>query len=260
MYIVTCMSTPQNIYDDPEFFARYDRMRIESSDRNELFEQALIRSLLPDVRGLRVLDMGCGAGEMCRWLTASGAASVTGIDVSERMLAIAKSYKRTGITYVQSAAENAVFEPQSFDLVVSSYLLNYIKDITPVFEKIREWLRPGGMHVFLMEHPVVTAPHKRRRDEPWITDSSGASKAWKLAHYADEGKRISHWFVDDVVMYHRTMATVVNSLVDAGFSVTRMLEPHATEEVERDRPYLTDERIRPTILLISAEALSRQMN
>lgn len=249
------MSIPQNIYDNPEFFARYDRMRIESSGRNEVFEQPLIRSLLPDVRGLHVLDMGCGAGEMCRWLTESGAASVTGMDVSESMLTKAKSYRQAGITYIRVAAEEAAFEPRSFDLVVSSYLLNYIEDITLVFEKIHAWLRPDGMYVFLTEHPMVTAPHKGRRDEPWIADSSGASIAWKLAHYADEGKRVSHWLVDDVVMYHRTMATVVNSLVEAGFSVKRMLEPHATEEVERERPYLIDERIRPTILLISAEAL-----
>ena len=105
------MSTPQNIYDNPEFFARYDRMRVESLGRAEAFEYASIRSLLPDVRGLRVLDMACGAGEMCRWLADSGAASVTGFDVSERMIATAKSYGQTRITYIRVAAEDAEFEP-----------------------------------------------------------------------------------------------------------------------------------------------------
>lgn len=249
------MSSPQNIYDNPEFFARYDRMRIESSGRAEDFEYASIKSLLPDVVGLRVLDMGCGAGEMCRWLKASGAAAVTGIDVSERMLAEAKSVGSPGIKYVKMAAEEATFDPQSFDLVISSYLLNYIEDIAPVFEKIHAWLRPGGMHVFLTEHPLVSAPQKAHKDEPWIADSSGDSFGWKLTNYADEGERVFRWHGEDVVMYHRTMATMVNSLVEAGFNVKRMLEPHVSEEVERERPYLADERIRPSILLISAEAL-----
>lgn len=246
---------PQNIYDDPEFFAGYDQMRIQSSGRNEAFEQPHIRSLLPNVHGLRVLDMGCGTGEMCSWLLENGAASVTGIDVSERMLATAKKSSQNRITYINVSAEDAAFEPGSFDLVVSTYLLNYIEHIPPVFEKIHAWLKPGGAYVFLMEHPVVTAPHRRLRHEPWIDDASGTTVAWKLADYADEGKRVSHWFVDDVVMYHRTTATVVNSLIEAGFRVQRMLEPHASEEAERERPYLTDERIRPPILLISTETI-----
>ncbi len=249
------MSSPQNIYDDPEFFASYDRMRIEAAGRAEDFEYTQIRSLMPDVRGLRVLDMGCGAGEMCRWLVENGADSVIGTDVSERMLATAKSYRQDGINYLRIAAEDAAFEPQSFDLVISSYLLNYIEDVAPHFEKVHGWLRPGGTYVFLTEHPIISAPHKARPDEPW--DMSGDSPAWKLSHYSDEGKRVSHWHVDDVVMYHRTMATIVNSLVEAGFGVKRMLEPHASEVIERERPYLTDERIRPSILLISAEALAR---
>ena len=145
----------------------------------------------------------------------------------------------------------------SFDLVISSYLLNYIEDVVPIFKKIHRWLEPGGNHVFLTDHPVMSAPHKNRWDEPWIEGRSGDTEGWKLTHYADEGQRVSNWHGEDVVMYHRTMATTINSLVEAGFSVKRMLEPHATEEAERARPFLADERIRPSLLLISAEALPR---
>ena len=66
---------PQNIYDNPEFFAGYDHLRETGAGINEALEQPAIRSLLPDVRGMRVLDMGCGAGEMCRLLIEKGAKS-----------------------------------------------------------------------------------------------------------------------------------------------------------------------------------------
>lgn len=246
---------PQNIYDNPEFFAGYDAMREANTGINEVIEQPAIRSLLPDVRGLRVLDMGCGAGEMCRYLIEQGAASVIGMDVSERMLEKAKSYDDTGITYIHTAAEEASFEPGSFNLVVSSFLLHYIKDISPVIKNIHGWLSPGGKYVFSMEHPIATSSQGLFGDtwSSWLKDDDGKVLAWKVANYSDEGERISRWFVDGVVKYHRTMATIINTLADSGFRINRMLEPHASEQAEQERPELIDERLRPLILFVAAQ-------
>ncbi len=246
---------PQNIYDNPEFFEGYDRLRETQSGINEVLEQPAIRSLLPDVSGMRVLDMGCGAGEMCRLLADRGAASVVGMDVSERMLEKAAASPHERVTYIRASAEEASFDAGSFDLVVSSLMLHYVDDVRTLFSKIHIWLVDGGMYVFSMEHPVGTASQGRLKS-PWIEDEHGNEIAFKLMDYSDEGERISHWFVDGVVKYHRMTATIVNTLIDEGFRITRLLEPHALEEAEKERPELLSERLRPAFLFIAAEAVT----
>lgn len=244
---------PQNIYDNPEFFEGYDRLRATNSGMNEVLEQPAFRSLLPNVNGLRVLDMGCGAGEMCRLLADQGAASVVGMDVSERMLEKASSEPHERVTYIRNSAEDASFETDTFDLVVSSLMLHYVEDVSPLFAKIHTWLSKDGQYIFSKEHPVATAT--LGLVEPrWENGEDGEPLAWRLAHYSQEGQRVSTWFVDDVVKFHRTTATIVNSLVDSGFRISRLLEPHAVEEAEKERPELLEMRIRPAFLFVSAEA------
>ena len=168
------------------------------------------------------------------------------------MLEKARKQGQDRVTYIHGSAEEITVPPASFDLVVSSLMLHYIEDIKPVFEKIYTWLAPGGKFVFSMEHPVTTAA--QGLIEPrWETDAAERRVAWRLAHYSDEGERVSRWFVDSVVKYHRTTATMINTLVETGFRITRILEPHATDEAEQQRPELMDERMRPAFLFIAAE-------
>jgi hypothetical protein len=75
---------------------------------------------------------------------------------------------------------------------------------------------------------------------------------WALDRYADEGWRDQHWFVEGVRKYHRTVATLLNGLVDAGLAVERVLEPVPDEETLRRRPDFVDEYRRPTFLLVRA--------
>ncbi len=245
---------PQNIYDNPEFFAGYDRLRETGSGMNEVLEQPAFRSLLPDVTGLRVLDMGCGAGEMCRLLADQGAATVTGMDVSENMLEKALEQHQDRVTYIHTSAEEAAFDVGSFDLVVSSLMLHYVEDISLLLKKIHTWLACGGKYIFSMEHPVATAT-QGLVETRWDRGENGEPIAWRLAHYSEEGERSTRWFIDGVVKYHRTVATVVNGLIGSGFRISQMLEPHAIEEAERERPELIDERMRPAFLFIAAEAV-----
>ena len=77
----------QNIYDNPEFFAGYSQLRRSREGLDGMPEWATLRAMLPDLAGLRVVDLGCGFGWFCRWARAAGAASVLGLDVSENMLA-----------------------------------------------------------------------------------------------------------------------------------------------------------------------------
>ena len=80
----------QNIYDNPVFFEGYSRLRERAVNANNLFEIPALMALLPQLAGKAVLDLGCGAGDKCAEYVRRGAARVVGIDISEKMLEVAK--------------------------------------------------------------------------------------------------------------------------------------------------------------------------
>ena len=84
---MTADRTPQNIYDDPEFFAGYARLERFGAGWTKAYEYPAFMSLLPDPAGLRALDLGCGAGRLAHYLAESGADEVIGVDLSELLKA-----------------------------------------------------------------------------------------------------------------------------------------------------------------------------
>ena len=81
----------QNIYDDETFFAGYQAIRKNANNANDLFETPALLSLLPDLVDKAVLDLGCGCGDHCAEYARRGARRVLGIDISEKMLAVARA-------------------------------------------------------------------------------------------------------------------------------------------------------------------------
>jgi SAM-dependent methyltransferase len=237
----------QNIYDDPVFFEGYRQLRQSEAGLNAAIEEPAVLSLLPDLTGMTILDLGSGFGDFCRLARAKGAAVVVGVEISARMLAEAK--KRTsdfGITYLQTAIEDYAIEEGAYDLVVSRLALHYVKDYRAVVGAVHRGLCGGGSFIFSVEHPICTALGRG-----WHEDEAGRQLFWPVDDYQKEGERKQHWFVDGVVKYHRTVATYVNSLLRTGFLLTGLLEPRAREDAG-DRPDLTAAARRPPLLVIGA--------
>lgn len=240
----------QNIYDHPDFFAGYTSLRERKAGLNDVLEQPAMKSLLPAVAGKRVLDLGCGAGGLCQALRAQGASEVVGVDLSARMLALAKAVPHEGITYVNQAIEDFISPANSFDLVVSSLAMHYVRDWDQLMSRVAGWLCKGGYFIFSIEHPIATAAQGIHPG--WIRDADGNKVYWALDCYHDEGLRESRWIVDGVMKYHRTMTTVLNTLIEHGFTICRVLEPYAEASAEAERPELLEERRRPPFLCVKA--------
>jgi SAM-dependent methyltransferase len=241
---------PQNIYDDPAFFAGYSTLERFGAGWERAVEHADLLALLPDVTGRRVLDLGCGAGQLAHHLATTGAAEVIGVDVSERMLALAREqWGHPRVAYRREGAETATFPPAYFDLVVSSLVLHYVHDYRGLIERIAGWLVPRGVLVYSVEHPIYTA---RLPGDGWVVDDAGRGRRWALDRYADEGAREETWFVPGVRKVHRTLATLLNGLVDAGLVVERVVEPVPDEGWLDRHPQARHERDRPVFLLFRA--------
>lgn len=93
----------QNIYDNPEFFEVYSKMKRSVSGLEGANEWPRLRTFVPNLTGRRVLDLGCGFGWFARWAKEQGAEAVHGVDISQNMLDRARRLdeegKHDGITY-----------------------------------------------------------------------------------------------------------------------------------------------------------------
>lgn len=241
---------PQNVYDDPQFLAGYSQLERFGQDWGKAYEHGAFSALLPDIAGSKVLDLGCGAGQLSLYLAEAGAAEVVGVDLSEAMLAIARADRpHPRVTYLRDSMESAAFPPGRFDLVVSSLALHYVEDYVGLMGRIGEWLTPGGVVVFSVEHPVMTS---RASDDGWIRDADGAPLAWKIDRYGVEGLREEYWFRDGVRKYHRTVSSLVNGVIDAGLRIERVVEPMPDEGMLRANPDWIHEFKRSIFLLVRA--------
>jgi SAM-dependent methyltransferase len=238
----------QNIYDDAEFFEGYSRLPRSVEGLAGAPEWPALRALLPALRGLAVLDLGCGFGWFCRWAREQGATRVVGVDVSERMLARARATTQDGaITYTRADLERLDLTPGSFDLAYSSLALHYIEDLGRLLSEVHRSLVPGGRLVFSVEHPIFTAP----AHPGWSVDAAGR-RIWPVTGYLDEGPRATDWLAEGVIKQHRTLATYVNTLLRLGFVLAHVEEWGPTDEQIASQPSLADERQRPPFLLVAA--------
>jgi SAM-dependent methyltransferase len=238
----------QNIYDRPDFFDAYSRLRRSVEGLNGAAEWPAMRALLPDPRGLDIVDLGCGYGWFCRWAREQGATRILGLDVSERMLERAKSDGADqAIVYQRADLDQLTLPEARFDLAYSSLALHYLEDIARLFAEIRRALRPGGCFVFSIEHPIFTAPLR----QGWSTTGDGR-RNWPIDSYFVEGARTTHWLADGVVKQHRTLGTTFRRLIEAGFAVDHLEEFCPTRDQIAANPEMAEEIDRPTFLLVRA--------
>lgn len=238
----------QNIYDDPTFFAGYSTLDRSVEGLAGAAEWPSMQALLPSkLDRLSVLDLGCGFGWFCRWAREGGASDVLGLDLSERMLArAADDTDDPQIRYERADIATAALPQDAFDLVYSSLTLHYLAELGPLFSSVRSSLRHGGRFVFSVEHPIFTAPA-----QPGFTNQ-GHQTVWPLNDYLVEGPRRTSWFADDVLKYHRTVATYVSALLAAGFTLGALVEWGPNPQQLQDNPQWANEIHRPPFLLVSA--------
>ncbi|WP_248925332.1 class I SAM-dependent methyltransferase [Paenibacillus hamazuiensis] len=242
----------QNKYDDPGFFEKYSQMPRSTGGLNAAGEWHELRAMFPELRDRRVLDLGCGFGWHCRYARQQHARSVVGVDISENMLARAReNTDDPAIEYRRMAIEDIDFAEQEFDVVISSLAFHYVERFEEVCRKVHRFLTPGGSFVFSVEHPVFTA----LAAQDWHYGPQGERLHWPVDNYQSEGLRHTSFLGSEVTKYHRTVATYLNALIDAGFRIRRLSEPQPAQELLAQHPEMRDETRRPMFLMIAADKI-----
>jgi SAM-dependent methyltransferase len=239
----------QNIYDTQEFFQAYTQLGRSVEGLAGAAEWPALQAMLPDPRGLRVADLGCGFGWFCRWAAEQGASKVLGLDVSEKMLTRAAAANPAAvISYTRADLEQLELPQAAFDLVYSSLALHYIEDLAKLLRTIHQAMVTGAHLVFSIEHPIYMAPMHPR----WLVGTDG-SRSWPVDHYLIEGQRITDWLAPGVIKQHRTIGTTLNLLISTGFTIRHVEEWRPTDQQIVERPALAQERERPMFLLVAAQ-------
>jgi SAM-dependent methyltransferase len=162
-----------------------------------------------DVRGLFVLDAGCGQGRHIAALHAHGAHPV-GIDLHPAAVEVARARMGNGCeTRVGDLRDQLDFPSSHFDGVLCSLVLHYIEDWQMPLSEFERILRPGGRLVVTIQHPFadfLSSGSKAYRDtEAWAHGSAPSAGAWSL--------------------WRRPLGACIQPFIDAGLRLTRVCEP-----------------------------------
>lgn len=184
---------------------------------NGHLERPAVASLVPrDLRGLTVLEAGCGSGAQAEWLLDRGG-EVVGVDLSPGMIEEARRRcGGRGRFLVADLAEPLPLEPASVDGVTCSLMLHYLKDWTVPLRSFADVLRPGGWVVLSVDHPF------------------GPSLPGQRGGYFDQELVSDTWRKADVEVtqhfWRRPLSAAVDAFAGAGFAVDRVIEPQPSPE------------------------------
>ena len=222
----------------------YDRW---ASPVGEALADPTFADLIGPVAGNRLCAVGCGAGRETRYLAGLGA-TVTGIDLSEALLAIAREREREaplGITYQHDDAHTLVSLPDaSFEGAVCYMALMDIPDLERALAAIGRVLVPGGWFAFVITHPCFKPPAYGE-----LVDHVDGSVRRTVGQYFAEGPWSGpgqHTAHLPSRAYHRTLSTYVNALAAAGFAIEALREPQGETPVWREAAQLLYARCRKT--------------
>lgn len=170
----------------------------------------------------RVVDIGCGEGQIARLAAGAGARRVVGVDVSAAQIAAAR-HRGGGPLYVRGRAEALPLSSGAFDAAVACLVLEHVADLDGALDEVARVLRRGGTFVLLVNHPLFQTP-----GSGWIDDRvlDPPEQYWRVGPYLPEDSSLEE--IDHGVrlpFYHRPLGRYVNALADRGLFITRMLEP-----------------------------------
>lgn len=196
---------------DYDSFARAYSDENETSLLNAWYARPAMVDLAGDVGGMRVLDAGCGSGPLAAALLDRGAL-VSGFDLSPAMVALAR--ERLGEEadlQVADLGEPLPYDDATFDVVVCSLALHYVKDWAPPLQELRRVLRPGGRLVVSVPHPAVYLFNYQDRDYFALTQYS------EEFEFAGQSAVLTYW--------HRPLHAMTDAFTEAGFRISVVSEP-----------------------------------
>ncbi|MCB9329909.1 MAG: class I SAM-dependent methyltransferase [Lewinellaceae bacterium] len=211
-------------------------------------------AILPEIAGLRGLDIGCGEGHNTRLLAGQGA-QMAAIDVAEIFIQNAQQTEREqplGIEYQVADAAALPYADASFDFATSFMCMMDVPDVASAFSEAFRVLRPGGFFQFSITHPCFDTPHRRN-----LRDAEGRTYAIEVGDYfknlkgeleewifgAAPAAEKARWPKFVVPRYTFTISQWLNMLLETGFILDYFQEPRPSDATVEQYPSLQDAQV-----------------
>lgn len=197
--------------------------KIDYKPHNAFYDRPNTLNLIEDAKGKNILDAACGPGKYAELLLAEGA-SVTGFDLSPKMIELAKKRNPdAGTFFVHDLAQPLdQLETASFDLVLCALAMHYLEDWSPTIREFYRVLKPSGKLVLSIEHPFFDFNY------------------FKSKHYFETETVQATWkgFGKPVVVncFRRPLGACIAPLVNNGFYIDQLVEPKPVPEFEKYDP------------------------
>jgi SAM-dependent methyltransferase len=187
------------------------------------YEEQIIPIVLDVLAGRdRVLDIGTGEGQIARRLIATDADQVIGVDPTASQVVEAVT-RGGGPAYARAAADALPFRSNSFDGALACLVYEHIEAMEAALAETARVLRPGGRFALLLNHPLLQTPGSGWIDDQWLDPPESY---WRVGAYLHETSTIEEVQKGVFIPFvHRPLSRYLNAMVDAGLSLSRMLEP-----------------------------------
>ena len=216
------------------------------------FNTPAFLEMLPEIKGLKGLDIGCGEGHNTRLLVEKGA-KMSAIDIADVFLEFASQIQPEGgwIDYSNASAVELPFPGECFDFATGFMSFMDIPETELVLKESFRILKSGGFLQFSITHPCYETPHRVKLRNP-----DGTTRAYEIGDYFNvlngeflelnrPGSKASKdgFPLIRIPRFTQTLSQWINAIVEAGFIIEMTNEPRPSDEVVEKYPRVQDSMV-----------------
>jgi SAM-dependent methyltransferase len=186
------------------------------------YEEQILPLVTAHLQGaVRVLDIGCGEGQVSRHVASTIARTrVVSVDPADAQLVVARE-RGGGVAYVRGRADALPIGDATFDAAVACLVFEHITDVDTALAEVARVLAPGGVFLFLLNHPLLQVP-----GSGWIDDQILEEQYWRIGPYLVEDVTQEEIAPGVTLPFvHRPLSRYLNTLREVGLVLEHMDEP-----------------------------------
>lgn len=222
----------------------YDAYVSHDESFSNAIELPAILKQLSEVRGKRIFEFGCGSGRLAFEIEKLSPAEIVAVDVSQAMIDLADRYKAEQASRVSflcgDVSKDFHHERGTFDLIVASTVFHFIEDLEGVFSHLKALLKPNGIMVLSLIHPVHSAKYPLEKKDGAFPEKED----YKLKYLCKQNRAyVQPWIsqnkdIEDFLCYsfHHTLEDYFRAFQKNGLSLINLMEPLPPEAWKETKP------------------------
>ena len=197
----------------------HDYRKSKTNFYNSMIDIPAVLGLLKDIKGKKIIDIGCGSGIYSEILQKKGA-EVVGIDISKTLIEIAKSEVKK-VEFRVANIKELPFKNNSFDIAVSALMLGYLENWDRAFSEVKRILKPGGVFIFSILNPIYEC-----KEETMVNGEKYKIIGISKDHTKVLGDYFKERWIETTIIkkmkiksHHKTYETIIDTILRNGFSI-----------------------------------------